>query len=105
MREMLGKVVNNSSAAYTMQLWLVSCHTDMLKAFLTSLGIAHDENGTIEDLPEAPDLEKLKPAVDSLVGAFDPELVKVYLHAFQSFDPKGWPSLASLLTQDERLKM
>jgi hypothetical protein len=104
-QDMLGKTVNNSSAAYFLQIWLVACHTPMLKAFLSALNIPHDENGTIEELPSAPDLEALKPAVDKLFAEFDPGVVRVYLHAFQAFDLNGWPSLAILLAEDERLKM
>ena len=69
------------------------------------MGIAHEDNGTIEELPEAPAKEKLIEVVSTLQKGFDPDLVKVYLHAFQSLDEAGWPTLAALLSEDPSLAL
>ena len=47
----------------------------------TAIGIAHDENGTIEELPPEPTKEALIKAIDPLFEKHDPAVVAVYLHA------------------------
>ena len=96
---------NNALAAQILQIWLVGAHSKLLCAFLDGLGIAHEENGTIDELPEAPPKEKLAEVITSLRKDFDPELVKVYLHAFQSLDDEAWPTLGSLLVEDSSLAL
>lgn len=106
MRDALGKKVNDGVAAQLLQIWLVAAHSGMLCDFLDSLGIPHDDNGTIESVPEAPTREKLSEAVTALFAKHDPEVVTVYLHAFQALDDEGgWPTLDALLAEDARLKM
>ncbi|MEO8350532.1 MAG: hypothetical protein ABI680_02305, partial [Chthoniobacteraceae bacterium] len=51
MQAIIGKTANASVAAHLLQIWLVGAHVKMLCDFLDALGIAHDENGTIEELP------------------------------------------------------
>ncbi|HYR57729.1 MAG TPA: hypothetical protein VEO95_03825 [Chthoniobacteraceae bacterium] len=105
MREVLGKKVNDGVAAQLLQIWLVGAQAALLCEFLDGLGIAHDENGTIEELPPAPEAEKLKTVVDGLLAKHDPAVVAVYLHAFQALDDSGWPTLEQLLASDERLRL
>jgi hypothetical protein len=106
LREVLGKKVNDGVAAQLLQIWLVSAHSRMLCDFLDSLGISHDDNGTIEEVPEAPPLEKLKEAATALLAKHDAEVVTVYLHAFQALDDGGgWPTLDALLAEDPRFKL
>ncbi len=105
MREMLGRKTNRDVGAHLLQIWLVGAHAKLLCDFLDHLGIAHDENGTIEQLPEAPAKAKLAETVTALVAAHDPGVVAVYLHAFQALDDQGWPSLEELLGEDARLKL
>jgi hypothetical protein len=105
MQEVIGKKVNDGVAAHLLQIWLVGAHAKLLCDFLDGLGIAHDKNGTIEELPPAPDKEKLKPVIDDLLTKHDPGVVAVYLNAFQALDETGWPSLAELLVEDARLKL
>ena len=50
-----------------LQIWLLKGRTDMLKGFLEDLGIEHEDDGSVEDLPETLDAEKLGTAVDSLL--------------------------------------
>ena len=66
MRDVLGKKANESVAAHLLQIWLVGAHAKLLCDFLDALGIAHDENGTIEELPSAPEKAKLSAAIEGL---------------------------------------
>jgi hypothetical protein len=106
MREALGRATNESISAHLLQIWFVSGHSNLLCDFLDALGIPHDDNGTIEKTPPAPEKSALKAAIDSLVQKHDPALLAVYMHAFQALDDSGgWPSLEELLAEDERLKL
>ena len=105
LKEVLGKKINEAVAAHLLQIWLVGAQSKLLCDFLDALGIAHDANGTIENLPPEPSKEDLAKAVDTLLAAHDPAVVTVYLHAFQALDEKGWPGLAALLEEDPRLKI
>ncbi len=105
LREVAAKKVNEGIAAHLLQIWLVGAHAKLLCDFLDGLGIAHDENGTIEELPPAPSKEALLKAIEPLFTKHDPAVVAVYLHAFQALDDQGWPSLAELLAEDPRLAL
>jgi hypothetical protein len=105
MKDMLGRKVNESVAAHLLQIWLVGAQSKLLCDFLDGLGISHDENGTIEELPPEPTKEALSKAVEPLFEKHDPAVVAVYLNAFQALDEKGWSSLAELLAEDPRLQL
>jgi hypothetical protein len=105
MRDVVGKKVNESVAAHLLQIWLVSAHATLLCDFLDGLGIAHDANGTIDQLPPAPEKAKLAAVIDDLRTKHDPAVVAVYLHAFQALDDTGWSTLGELLAEDARLKL
>jgi hypothetical protein len=104
-RDGLARKQNEDVAAHILQIWLVGAHSKLLCDFLDGLGIQHDEHGTIEELPPAPDKAKLAEVVTSLVAKHDPSVVAVYLHAFQATDENGWDTLEALLGEDERLKL
>jgi len=106
MKEQLGRVANAAVSAHVLQIFFVGGHSALLCDFLDSLGIKHDENGTIEQLPPAPDKESVKKAVDTVMEKHDPAVVVAYLHTFQALDDAGgWASLEELLAEDERLKL
>ena len=105
MREMVAKKQNETVAAHLLQIWFVGAHSRLLCDFLDALGIAHDENGTIEDLPASPSKEKLAKAIDECFSKHDPKVVAVYLNAFQALDDEGWDTLAELLAEDPRLRL
>jgi len=105
LREMLGKKINDGVAAHLLQIWLVGAHAPLLCDFLDGLGIPHDQNGTIEEMPPAPDQEKLKLTIDTMLTKHDPGVVVAYLHAFQALDDQGWSTLEDLLAEDPRLKL
>jgi hypothetical protein len=105
LKEALGRRASEGVAAHLLQIWLIGAHKGLLCDFLDALGIAHDENGTIENLPEAPAHGKLQAAVDTLLSKHDRGVVTVYLHAFQALDDEGWPTLEAVLAEDERLRL
>jgi hypothetical protein len=105
LKEALGRKVNEGVAAHLLQIWLIGAHKDVLCDFLDALGVKHDENGTIDNLPEAPSKEALLPAIDILLSKHERSIVAIYLHAFQALDEKGWPTLEEILHEDERLKL
>lgn len=101
----LGRKQNEGVAAHLLQIWLVGLHKQLLCDFLDALGISHDENGTIDNLPPSPPKEKLQEAVNTLFSKHEPSVVAVYLHAFQAFDENGWQPLEEILQEDPRLKL
>jgi hypothetical protein len=104
-KDALGRKQNEHFAANLLQIWLVSRHSAMLCDFLDSLGIAHDANGTVEEMPAQPDKPALEAAVAKLLDAYDPAIVAVYLNAFQALDETGWPLLAEIIAADPRLQL
>ena len=106
LKDSLSRATNEGVAAHLLQVWLVGTQTGMLCDFLDGLGIAHDENGTVEQLPGAPEKALLSTAVETLLGKYDPAVVAVYLHTFQALHEEGgWPTLGELLDSDARLKL
>ena len=103
--EQLSKRLNDETAAHVLQLWLVGAHKSLLCDFLDGFGIAHDENGTVEILPEAPQKADLVRVIDSLRPRYDATLLAVYLNTFQSLDYEGWPSLDALIQEDPTLQL
>ncbi|MEA3188231.1 MAG: hypothetical protein QOD99_2061 [Chthoniobacter sp.] len=104
LKDALSRKQNEGVAAHLLQIWLVGEHSKVLCDFLDGLGVAHDDNGTVEQLPPPPPRAKLEPVIDTLFKKHDADVVRVYLHAFQALDEKGWPALGELLESDERLR-
>ena len=105
-KEALGRKVNEGISAHLLQIWLVSKHAPLLCDFLDALGIKHDENGTVENLPPAPARDALEPAVETILARHDRADVSIYLHSFQALhDNGGWPALHEILESDERLRL
>lgn len=105
MKETLSRKQSESVAAHMLQIWLVGEHKQVLCDFLDALSIPHDENGTMDNLPPAPEKEMLVAAVQTLLDKHDAGVVAVYLHAFQALDESGWPTLEALLSEDPRLQL
>ena len=102
----LGRKASDGVAAHLLQIWLIGSQSKLLCDFLDGLGIEHDENGTVEELPPAPTVEKLQPVIDTLMANHDPSVVAVYLHTFQALDDQGgWSTLGELLEKDPRLQL
>ena len=106
MKAALGRAASGAIAAHLLQVWLIGAHSKLLCDFLDGLGIEHDENGTVETLPPAPEKEKLVPVVDQLLQNYPAETVAIYFHAFQALDDEGgWNTLGELLESDPRLRL
>ncbi len=90
--------------ANLLRTWLLKKYKDMLVDFLDTLGVQH-KDGVVDDLPATMDDEKLKSAVDKLLGKYPPEVVAVYLNAFNEMNEVEWPNLNSMLAADPRLQL
>lgn len=102
----LSRKAGDTLAANLLQTWLLGAQKPMLCDFLESLGIAHDEDGTVENLPDSPPREKLGATVDQLLAKYPAETVAVYLHAFHGMDGTvNWPPLGELLFENEQLRL
>jgi len=91
-------------AGNLIRTWLLKKYQGMLVDFLDALGIVHKE-GVVDDLPETMDEAKLRAAVDVLLGKYPPEVVVVYLQAFNEMNEVEWPSLKTMLEGDARLQL
>jgi hypothetical protein len=106
MQKTLGRRTNDGVAAHLIQIWLVEAHAPLLCDFLDGLGIAHESNGTVDQLPPAPAKEQLTPVIETLLAKHDPAVVALYLNAFQALDEQGgWSTLGELIEADPRLKL
>jgi len=105
MIEALGRKANTDVAAQLLQIWLIGEHSKLLCDFLDLLEIKHDDNGTVEQLPNEPAEGKLKPAIEALLQKHDPTLVVTYLNTFHALNDESWKSLGELLETDDRLKL
>jgi hypothetical protein len=94
----------DAAAAAFIRAWLVKKHAAMLADFMNALEIKN-ENGVVEDLPSAMEDGKLKAGVEILLGKYPPEVVAVYLNAFNDMNAAGWPNLKTLLESDTRLQL
>lgn len=84
--------------------WLIDTQTEMLCAWLDSLGIPHEGNGCADTFPPQPDASLFKKGVDVLLKKFDPLYVRVYLVCFNQIDETHWPELDKILQEDARLQ-
>jgi hypothetical protein len=105
MQTALARPQNEQISANLIQMWLMGSQSPMLCDFLDSLGIEHDEQGGIENLPPCPEADKLHAAVDTLLAKYPADAVAVYLHSFQGMDIAGWPPLGEMLEKDPRLQL
>jgi hypothetical protein len=76
----------------------------MLVDFLNALGI-ENKDGVVDDLPKEMDDAKLKSAIEILIAKHPPEVVSVYLNAFNDMNEAHWANLKTLLESDTRLQL
>jgi hypothetical protein len=94
----------NSIAENVLSGWLVKNQAALLADFLDALKIKH-EKGVVENLPEnVPDADLIN-AVNLLLSKHPPEVVALYLRAFNDMNEANWPNLRKLLGEDARLKL
>jgi len=85
------------------RVWLLKKYKAMLVDFLNALEIKNEE-GVLENLPEGMDDAKLKSAVETLLAKYPPEVVAVYLNAFNDMNETSWANLKTILESDPRLQ-
>jgi ABC-type sugar transport system substrate-binding protein len=59
----------------------------------------------VDDLPATVDDEKLKAAIENLLAKHPPEVVAVYLNAFNDMNEASWANLKTMLENDPRLQV
>jgi hypothetical protein len=84
--------------------WLLKKHSALLIDFLDALSIKHDK-GVVEELPKTVDDVALKTAVDSLLAKHPPEVVSIYLHAFNAMNAENWANLDRLIESEPSLQI
>ena len=94
----------DAAAGALIRAWLVKKQKTLLMDFLNALEIKNEE-GVVEDLPEAVDDAKLKAAVEGLLEKHPAETVVVYLHAFNEMNGANWANLKAMLESDPRLQL
>ena len=105
MQAALRRPVSDALATHMVQGWLLAAQKEMLSDFLDALGIAHDDDGTVENLPECPPKEKISAAVAQLLKKYPAEAVAIYLHAFRDMDSTvQWPALNEILDEMPELQ-
>src|SRR4051812_38434762 len=99
-QQALTRPISDALATHLLQGWLLGANKPMLNDFLDALGIAHEEDGTVENLPASPPKEKLAGAITQLLANYPAEKVAIYLHAFRDMDSTiQWPPLNELLDE------
>ena len=93
-----------TAAAGLIRAWLLKKHKAMLVDFLNALGI-ENKDGVVDDLPKEMDDAKLKSAIETLLTKHPPEVVAVYLNAFNDMNEAHWANLKTLLESDARLQL
>ena len=100
----LARPALDAVAGGLIRAWLLKKQKAMLMDFLDALGIKH-EDGVVENLPGEMDDAKLKPAVATLLAKYPPEVVAVYLNAFNEMNETSWANLKAMLESDLRLQL
>jgi len=100
----LARPALETAAAGLIRAWLVKKYKAMLVDFLNALEIKNEE-GVVEDLPAGVDDAKLKAAIEILLAKYPPEVVSVYLNAFNDMNEANWPNLKTMLEGDTRLQL
>jgi hypothetical protein len=100
----LSRPALDAVAGGLIRAWLLKKHKAMLVDFLNTLGIQNNE-GVVDNLPEAMDDAKLKSAIETLLKKYPPEAVAVYLNAFNDMNNANWANLKTILESDARLQL
>lgn len=103
--EELRKRRNADLAVELLQNWVLGARTQMVLDFLERMGIEHDGQGLVEELPPEPGEGLLREAVEELLGKYAAEDVAVYLNLFVVGESERWPVLARMVREDGRLRL
>ena len=105
MQTALRRPMSDALATHLLQGWLLAAQKPMLCDFLDALGVAHEDDGTVENLPECPPKEKISAAVEQLLAKYSAETIAIYLHAFRDMDSAvQWPALNEILDEMPELQ-
>ena len=104
MAQILSRLGLDAVSGGLIRAWLVQKHKAMLVDFLNTLGIPNKE-GVVDDLPKEMDGAKLKSAIETLLAKYPPEIVAVYLNAFNDMNEANWTNLKTMLESDSRLQL
>jgi hypothetical protein len=100
----LSRPALDAVAGGLIRAWLVKKQKPMLVDFLNALGI-QNKDGVVDDLPATMDDAKLKSAIETLLAKNPPEVVAVYLNAFNDMNEANWTNLKTMLESDPRLQL
>jgi hypothetical protein len=104
MTQVLSRPGLDAVAGGLLRAWLVQKHKQMLIDFLNALGI-QNKDGVVDDLPKEMDDAKLKSAIETLLAKNPPEVVAIYLNAFNDMNEANWANLKTILESDARLQL
>lgn len=106
MQGAFSRKISDSLASHVLQAWLLGANQEMLCDFLDAMEIKHSEDGTVDELPDSVEKEKIVAAAQRLLEKYPAENVAVYLHAFRDMDSTvHWPALDEVLSEEPRLKL
>ena len=100
----LSRPALDTAAGGLIRAWLMKKHKAMLVDFLNALGLQNNE-GVVDNLPAAMDDANLKSAIEVLLKKYPPEVVAVYLNAFNDMNEANWSNLKTMLESDARLQL
>lgn len=103
MLALLGSSRLEATAGLLLQGWLTKNQNQMLGDFLDAIGVPHKE-GIVEQFPDGVDDDKMKKAVDLLLGKYPRENVAVYLNAIFALNNLNWTNLQEIIEKDDRLQ-
>mgnify|MGYP003349886425 CR=1 FL=1 len=83
---------------------LIQTEGQALTADVLGQVVVTHKDGVVDNLPETVDDAKLKATVDKLLATHASDVVKVYLHSFNSMNESQWKNLESILKDDARLQ-
>jgi hypothetical protein len=95
----LARPALETAAGGLIRAWLLKKYKAMLVDFLNALAI-ENKDGVVDDLPKEMDDAKLKSAIETLLAKHPPEVVAVYLNAFNDMNEAHWANLKTLLESD-----
>lgn len=91
--------VSESVANRALVVFHLGSQRPMLEAFLSRLGIRH-ENGMITDAQvTAPEPARLRDAANALATEFPVDSVRLYLRTLAGQDPETWSALAEIANE------
>ena len=100
----LGRAGLAADADIALRAWLLHGQTALLTDFLDALAVSH-VNGQTRQLPASVPEATLHAALESLLASHRPEVVAVYLHAFNHMNETRWTNLDEHVMTDPRLEL